>query len=368
MAKLYSRVGHGLRELLVHASRVTQPSRGLRRVVVFAGDSGPGGSGDLRAGAVARALRGMGWRTVLVPPNLELHQRLRVLKAENPDVILLQQSRHPLNRPRFYPGTPCVFDADDADILDPSCAEDVIECCRDSTAVVAGSRFLAEQFRPYNPEVVVVWTGTYLKPSAGLVPSDRREPIVAWGHSAPLGYPLEAELVRTLVLQLAERTRFSFHLYGVPDDRRREVEGYLAPIRRSGIPVRTFRPLPYRQFVRSLGAAAVGLHPVCTDNPFSKGKSFGKLLAYLAADVAVVTSNAVDHPLFFRSGGNGILVDGDVDSWVEACERLLTHPAIRRRMVEDARVDFLQRLTTERSAGLVNRQLQRALELKPVKP
>jgi hypothetical protein len=72
--------------------------------------------------------------------------------------------------------------------------------------------------------------------------------------------------------------------------------------------------------VRSLGSFAVGLHPVCTNHAFSLGKSFGKLLAYLAADVAIVTSNAVDHPLFFTDGVNGTLVGDDLEAWALGCE------------------------------------------------
>lgn len=54
----------------------------------------------------------------------------------------------------------------------------------------------------------------------------------------------------------------------------------------------------YRKFNSSLGRSAVGLQPVCLSNPFSRGKPSGKVLAYLASDVAIVASNAVDHPQF----------------------------------------------------------------------
>ena len=299
-----------------------------------------------------------------MPSQLGLNQRLRIVKAERPDVILIQQSRHPLNRPSYYGGTPCVFDADDADILDPRCTDAVIECCRASASVIAGSRYLAGLFRPYNPNVEVVWTGTYLRPWSRSTPSAQRDPVVAWAHSEPLGYPAEADLVRKVVLRLAERNRFTFYVYGVRDEHQARSDDYLAPIQAAGVPVRVFRPMPYARFARTLNAVAVGLHPVCVSSPFSRGKSFGKLLAYLAADVAIVASNAVDHPLFFRHGDNGMLAGDDVDSWVDCCERLLNDPAGRERIVEAGRVDFLRRLTTTRAAELVGLQLESSIGLR----
>lgn len=66
------------------------------------------------------------------------------------------------------------------------------------------------------------------------------------------------------------------------------------------------------------------------ENPFSRGKSFGKLLAYLIADVAIVASNNVDHPLFFQDGVNGVLAPNDVDRWVEGTALLLQDlPSVR---------------------------------------
>ena len=296
----------------------------------------------------------------MIPPQLELHQRQRILRWEKPDLILLQQSRHPLNRPRLYPQTPCVLDADDADILDPRCVDVVEECCRDSVAVIAGSRFLAEQFRRFNRDVTVVWTGTYIGLDREPPPNAPREPIVAWATSDATGYPVEGAFVREVLLRLATRAKLAFRLYGVPDEA--AVRDYLAPIRSAGIPVQTLARMPYEAFVESLESVAVGLHPVCLTNPFSRGKSFGKILAYLAARTAIVTSDAIDHPLFFRDGENGVLLGDDPERWAEHCAALLVEPARRAAIADAGRSDFLRRLTTERSAQLVSQVLERVLE------
>jgi hypothetical protein len=354
MTSIYSWVGHRGREFLLHAHRLVQPNTSGRRVVVFPGEAGTGSAADLRATAIARELRRRGWRATIVPSQLELKQRLRIVRAERPDVIILQQSRHPLNRPRYYAGIPCVFDADDADILDPACRDAVIECCAESVAIVAGSRFLADEFRPYNPRVRVVWTCTYLQPSPQMVPSQFRLPSVAWATSDPVGYSHEAEFVREVILRLSRETQFTFLLYGVRADLRDAVEKYLVPIRRVGVPVKIFQPLGYKQFVRSLESVAVGLQPVALENPFSRGKSFGKLLAYLTADVAIVASRAVDHPLFFRDRVNGLLAPNDVDRWVKGATLLLQDPSQRSYMVANARADLKARLQMAVGAELVS--------------
>jgi hypothetical protein len=254
-----------------------------------------------------------------------------------------------------------VFDADDADILDPNCRGSVIECCRDSVAVIAGSRFLADEFRPYNARVSIVWTGTYLGRSHRITPSQLRMPSVAWATTNPLGYSDEAKLVREVLIRLSQRTKFTYYQYGVSADQRHEVERFLAPIRRCGVPIRVFEPTTYKRFVRSLGSVAVGLQPVCVESPFSRGKSFGKLLAYLAADVAVVASDAVDHPLFFQDGTNGVLVPNEIERWVDATALLLQDASLRARMVAQARADFLARLTTGVAAILVSDVLTDAI-------
>jgi hypothetical protein len=352
-----------VRELKVHHRRLAGPGRGLRKAVAFLSDSNSGHAGDLRAMALEPHLAKLGWRMISVPPHLDLAQRRRLLAIDKPELILLQQSRHPLNRPRLYEGIPCVFDADDADIVDPRCTELVVECCRDSASIIAGSHFLADEFRPYNPNVTVIWTGTYLTRIEGGKAVEERRPVLTWAHSSPLGYPQEANLIREVLVRLASRTKFSFDLYGIDEHQEQRAMEYLGPIREAGVPVRTFEPMPYGAFIRSLGSAAVGLHPVCVSSEFSRGKSFGKLLAYLAADAAIVTTDAVDHPRFFRDGDNGMLISNDVDTWVDRCERLLTQPELRRRMVEAARADFLRLLTTEQAAERVAEQFDRAVEL-----
>ena len=98
------------------------------------------------------------------------------------------------------------------------------------------------------------------------------------------------------------------------------------------------------------------------ENTISRGKSFGKLLAYYIADVAIVASNNLHHPIFFRDGVIGVLAPNDVDRWVEGSGLLLLDPAQRSHIVANARAGLQARLTTAVAAGLVGKVLLDAIQ------
>ena len=360
MSGLKSYVGHRIRELKLHAERLVAPRRHRPRVLVLLNDMWTGGPGDLRGIAIARELRRLGWRAFAVPPQCELSQRRRIIRLERPDVILLQQALHPLNRPSLCEGVPCVLDADDADILDPKCNGQVIECLEGSRAAIAGNHWLAERFRQYNADVSVIWTGNYIENAEpNRPPAADGLPIVAWASSGPSVFPAESDLIRQMVFHLARTNQFALELYGMTPGP--AADAYMESFRAPGVVVRSFPRMKYVDFVATLKGTAVGLQPVCVEtSPFSQGKSFGKILAYLAADVATVNSDAVDHPLFFRNGENGMLVANDPAAWATAVKALLDDPALRARIAAQGRVDFRNRLTTAKAAALVDPILRRA--------
>ena len=353
--KLRARLGR-LREsqiagrLYVTSQRLFQ-RRSSRRAVFFPDQLYTGSAGDLRGVAIARELRRQGWRTIIVPPWLDLTVRQSIVRSEPGAVLFLQQSRHPLNRPSLYSGSVIVFDADDADILNNS--EPVIECLRGSAAVIAGSEFLAEQFRVHNPNVTVIWTGTYVgRPERPKETS--AVPSLVWAQSNPFDYPHEAELMLSLWLRLAEiGLRFEVMVYSPERDR---VAEWLEPLTRAGITHRVCPRMRYRHFVRSLAGAAIGLQPICTSYRFSQGKSFGKVLAYIVAGVPVVASDEVDHARFFRNGENGFLVK-TLPDWVDACRRLLADPELRVEIAEQAYKDLAEHLSTQAVAKKVGQVL-----------
>ncbi|MGD0388231.1 MAG: glycosyltransferase [Tepidisphaeraceae bacterium] len=354
--------GHRYRELLAHFQRLSQPSARPRAVFFPSQMPAEGGSALLRAFNVAANLRPLGWRTTVVPPQCELVQRRRILRLEKPDLIVLQMQRHPLNRPSLYDGFPAVFDIDDADFLDPRCVQAVRECCQASRAVTAGSRFVADWCSQFNPNVTVLWTAAPV-PKARPIPRPQdRAPVLTWAQSVPDRYPAERELVGQIICNLARRgVKFEFWLYGVTDPT--GIAELLSAAEQFAVPVKTHPFLPYPEFIDSLSHVAVGLQPIAVESPFSRGKSFGKILAYLAADVAVVASDALDHPLFFRQGENGLLARS-LEDWITHTARLLQEPDFRRRLTDQAWQDFSQNLSIESAAQKMKTVFQTVLRQK----
>ena len=117
----------------------------------------------------------------------------------------------------------------------------------------------------------------------------------------------------------------------------------------------------YGDFVTSLSEVAVGLQPIDASSKLSLGKSFGKVLAYLVADVAVVASDNVDHSEFFRDGENGFLVR-DLDGWINAVEILLKNPSKREQIARAAHSDYEQTLSIEAAARKVDTILRGLLK------
>ncbi len=293
---------------------------------------------------MAPSLRQRGWRVVVVPAPLSLKQRLRILRLEQPDVVLLQQTRHPLNEAHLYVGYLCILDADDADYLDPRHQMRIARCAQDAAAVVGGSRFVARCLGQHNENAHVLWTCTPRPLRLPVTPPEARAPIVAWAHVSPLDYPHESAFMQEVMRAVCARTRCIFWLFGTKEDEARE---WFKPVRQAGGVCVAIPAMPYDAYLAKVSEAAVGLQPVSAKNEFSRGKSFGKILAYLSGQVAVVASRAVDHPLFFRDGQNGLLPVEQVEDWADAVVQLLEDSSLRRQIAIAGWEDFHTRLTTD---------------------
>ena len=351
-------LGHRGRECGVHIDRLRQPHHAPR--VIFSVD-GPnnGMASGLRGYAMAEHLRRFNWRTTVFPHQLEQCQRSRVFKYESPDVVVLQKARHALNLPSLYAGAKVVLDVDDADFLDPQLAqryETVVSGC---DAVIAGSRFVADWARQFNPNVTIIWTAKPPAPEYKTRPAKNERPTIIWACSDPHAYPAEAEIVREVMLHVQSPEQLTFVLAGVRDES--VSDEWLQPLEEVGIDCQKLRFCEYGQFVRSIGTAHIGLAPLLPESsPFSAGKSFGKVLAYLDAYVTCVASNCCDHPLFFRQGENGMLANS-VDEWVQALDQLVNDDTACTAMGETAKQDYLARLTCEASAARLNDVLRQLL-------
>ena len=347
--KALARSGLGLlREAPVHAERILQRGRGPR--VVFLPAYGPTGAALLRIYAIATALRPLGWQTLVLPPKLTLAQRQRLLAWLGPDVVVLQGARHPFNRPHFFPGHRIVYDMDDADFHLPHLASAVEQTVPDVTTVIAGSRYVADWCRNAGaPSAHVVWTGSPVSDHAR-APQHVRPPVIAWAQSRPMTYTGEAEWVRSVITGIAsQHPGVTLRLYDRrPDDDQSFLNMFQAP----GVHVEWMPYGSYRDYLSSFDDVALGLAPLNQKNAFSRGKSFGKVLAYLDARVPVIASAAGEHGAFFtdRTG----VVSNDVDVWIETACRLLSDSAAREAMAQAAFDEYVRHLSREAAAAKVD--------------
>lgn len=342
-------------------SRTTSGSDAGR--VLFFPSAGREGASLLRAYNMADALSSLGWQTSCVSPLVRADGRRRIIASFAPDLLIFQQSRHPLNAPEHAYGVPYVLDTDDADfyLKTPGLAERLERTSRKAAGVIAGSRFLRDWHAERCSQSAVVWTGSPV--SIGeRIRHDQRErhaaPILAWAQAKPLAYREELDFVARLVTRVRERQAgFVLRCYGISSPSEAdELRSRLPP----NVPVQTLPPLPYPDFVRSLNDVAVGLSPVMAQSPFSRGKSFGKILGYLDAQVPIIASDEADHALFF-DGKNGI-VSNSLDEWSDWTVRLLTSAADRQAMADRAFADFQTRLSLQAAAERTDRFLRRMID------
>lgn len=338
-------LGRVIRELHLYPAIIRA---GERPRVAFLNSQGSVQSGLLRAHNIAAGLASHGWASIVIDPSLSLVQRNRLLERFKPDVVVVQQCRHRLNRLEHISKWHFVLDIDDADFLDPKLTPVLESVASYAAAVMAGNCYLRDWALQFNSNVSVVWTGTPL--TAAPRPSHRqRAPIITWAQSGPLGYPDELAFCRDIILGVVSRIGpVDFRLY---DCEGKENHPVLKDLEAAGVRLQLLPFMKYDQFLASLQQASIGLSPLAGRN-FSLGKSFGKILGYIDARVPVICSDSADHGLFFTSQSG--VVSNDPDVWVDAICCLLADPDARDRMAASAYDLALSRLSTEAATRQVH--------------
>ncbi len=334
------------REVRARAGLVSQRA-GQGPMVVFLPSGPKTGASLLRIYNISAALSLQGWRTAALPATLTFKQRQRYLRAAAPDVVVMQGARHALNRPDLYPGWPLVYDMDDADFHLDHLATPVRQSMPQVAAVIAGSRYIADwALEQGAPAAHVVWTGTPVTTSPRRAHVDRR-PVVAWAQTRPMTYRHEAAVVAQVMAKVANACPgVTLRLYDRrPDDDAAFKDRFAAP----GLSVDWYPSCSYGAYLASFDDVAIGLAPLCPDAPFSRGKSFGKVLGYLDRGVAVVGSDAGEHGAFFAAE-TGVITN-DETLWVAEILRLLRAPDARQQMACAARADFKQALSVDAAAA-----------------
>lgn len=333
------------REMPVHGDLMRQRGRGP--LAVFLPAYGPEGAALLRIYAMALALRPLGWRSLVLPPRLTLGQRQRLLSWLSPSVLVMQGARHALNRPALYPGQRVVFDMDDADFHLPHLASAVRRAMPDVAAVVAGSRYVADWCLGAGaPSAHVIWTGAPVSQRRWPAQSARL-PVIAWAQTRPMDYRVEADLVRRVTARIvARRPGATLRLFDFrPGDDPAFADSFRAP----GLSVEWLPVRRYGAFLDALADVSVGLAPLSSEVPFSRGKSFGKVLAYLDARIPVIGSDACEHGAFFGAA-TGVITNSE-EAWVTESCRLLDDARARDAMAGAAFEQFCARLSSSAAAA-----------------
>lgn len=350
----FARYGaHRARELALYPALLRRSPKGC--VLVFQPHGRFGGS-LLRGYEVAHTLNQRGWRAVVVPLQLELAQRQRLLRVFKPDIALLLKSRDPRNSHALLADVPYVYDLDDADFHDPKLTARMEQDVSHAVGVIAGSRYVGAWCAQHNPNTTVIWTGA--RPQLDSAPDHaRRGQVVAWAQSEPQNYLPEFDWVVQVMERLAETHQgLCLRLYG---DAEAQDGGRSARLRAKGITVDWQPFLQYDAFLRSLCDVAVGFAPINVQSLFGRGKSFGKVLAYLDARVPIVASDKADHAALFEPGSG--VVSNDPEVWVAETSVLLASAERRTEMARRAYDIYQRKLTLEAATDRVEAFLRKCL-------
>lgn len=299
-----------------------------------------GFASGLRGYSVARQLADFDWDAITINEDLYLFQVNIILYIFNPDFIYLQKLRSPLNDINNYPNYKCILDVDDADYLDERSTGKYIDNAKQAALCIAGSENVANWLKKYNTNVQVVWTSSQdinvKKPTNSL-------PIICWATSTPFNYPIEAEFVKNLISKLKINFDFQFYLIGVKNQE--EAQNYLLQIDKGLDKLYSFPFVPYKSLLEILTKVDIGLAPIFPENnPFSSGKSFGKVLAYLNTECLCVASNNLEHRKFF-DGNNGLLCDDSLDHWYKDIEKALNNRIFMKKLARQGKKDYREKLT-----------------------
>lgn len=342
-----------MREVPVHLDRVRRPGRG-QPILVLMPAYGRHGAALLRIYNLVGGLRQAGWHVIVLPWRLSLEQRRRILASVSPDLILMQGARHVLNRPALYPGHDVMFDMDDADFHLPHLKAPVERAMREVRGVMAGSEYIADWCRRAGArQVDIAWTGAPVS-TARRVPQAVRPPVIAWAQTRPMTYTREAALLRA-VLQRVLRLRPDT-VVRLFDRQPGDDPGFAESFRFGGGRVEWVSARSYSGYLRLLDDVAVGVAPLAPETPFSRGKSFGKILGYLDRHVPVVASRTGEPARFFTPE-TGILAKS-VEDWCDALIRLLDDSAARADMAEAAFHAFQAQLSTAAASRRVDHLLR----------
>lgn len=183
--------------------------------------------------------------------------------------------------------------------------------CTYISSSVDTDRFVPAAGRDKAPPVTIGWTGTF---------STR----------------VYLDLLRPVFRELAKSHAFKLRVIGNFD--------YGLP----GVDLEVIRWTPERE-VADLQGIDIGVYPLNIDE-YVGGKSGLKAIQYMAIGLPCVATNVGTTPLILRDGENGLLVRTETE-WLDALQRLIDDPDLRRRLGERARRDAVAKYSTRAIAA-----------------
>lgn len=156
------------------------------------------------------------------------------------------------------------------------------------------------------------------------------------------------DLLRETFQELAKRVPFKLKVIGNFD--------YDLP----GVDLEVTRWTAERE-VADLQEFDIGVYPLPVDD-YVLGKSGLKAIQYMAFGLPIVATEVGTTPLLITNGSNGLLVKAQ-DEWLDALERLVRDPELRRRLGQAARQEAIENYSTRAIAGHYRRVLEDVMGL-----
>jgi glycosyltransferase involved in cell wall biosynthesis len=192
--------------------------------------------------------------------------------------------------------------------------------CRMAAAVIAGNEYLATYARRVNSQVSIVPTTVSLRQyQPGLPRPDGATPVVGWTGSHSSAQYLK--LITPAFVELRRRRDFKLVIVG--------AEGLSVP----GVETEC-RPWRSETEIEDISDFDVGVMPL-PDERWARGKCALKAIQYMGIGIPAIVSPVGVNAEVVSHGETGFHAV-DHAEWVEALDRLLADPALRRQQGEAA--------------------------------
>lgn len=235
------------------------------------------------------------------------------------DVTLLQREMvSTLNTAERFTKAPRVLDVDDAIWLYRK-GRSAVAIARLCHTVICGNSFIAEFFRNYAPNTVILPTPVDTDRFRPTPDGRRRTGVICW--SGTRGGMRFLNAIEEPIAQVLGRS----------SDRRLRVISD-SPPRLSSLPSGQVEFVPWSEEVEvsAIQDASVGIMPL-DDSPWSRGKCSYKLLTYMSCGLPVVASPVGMNAEVLSRGQIGFPARNPAE-WVDAIENLLSRPETARAM------------------------------------